>query len=101
MLDELDRLRESAALRQLLDHYTQRGAADDEAWQDRLMVLAGVKTAELVRLHGELIAWSWVEQNTGNVPVLQPAAVPSCYRATAAGRRALRWAQAEHLPEAA
>ena len=94
MFDELDRLREHEPLYRLLDHYAQRGAADREAWQDRLMELEGAEPRELVRLHGELLAYGWVQQNTGHTPTSQPGVVPGCYRVTAAGLRALKRAHA-------
>jgi hypothetical protein len=90
MLDDLQQLRESQELRQLLAHYAQGGALDREAWQDRLMELPGVPPRDLVRLHGQLIGYSWIEQNTGCTPVLKPGMVPGCYRITPAGQRALR-----------
>jgi hypothetical protein len=90
LFDELDWLRDSADLQRLLGHYAAVGATDREAWQDRLMELDGVEARELVRLHGLLIAFSWVEQNTGNTPVCRPGSVPACYRVTAAGIRALK-----------
>jgi hypothetical protein len=93
MFDELELLRGSPELQRLLGHYA---AADDdgrEAWQDRLMHLEGVEPRELVRLHGLLLAAGWVEQNTGNTPVLRPGAVPCCYQVTPAGRRAVRQAR--------
>jgi hypothetical protein len=92
LLDDLWRLRETEALARLLAHYADLGAADREAWQDRLMHLDGVEPRELVLLHGELIAYGWVEQNTGSTAVLRAGAVAACYRATAAGLRALRQA---------
>ena len=87
MFDEVDALRDSADLQRLLDHYVGACAADREAWQDRLMEVEGVEARELVRLHGLLIAFGWLEQNTGNVPVVRAGAVPGCYRVTAAGVR--------------
>jgi hypothetical protein len=87
MLDELDALRESPDLQRLLDHYVAACAADREAWQDRLMEPEGAEARELFRLHGLLIAFGWLEQNTGNVPVVRSGAVPCCYRVTAAGVR--------------
>ncbi len=95
MFDELDRLRESDALYQLLTHYAEAGAADREAWQDRLMELDGTPAAELVKLHGELIAYDWVIQNTGNTPVLKAGVVSCCYRITTTGLRALKRARAD------
>jgi hypothetical protein len=93
LADGWPRLRESEALARLLAHYADLGAADREAWQDRRMGLEGVEPRELVRLHGQLIACGWVEQNTGATPVLKPVVVAACYRVTAAGLRALRQAR--------
>ncbi len=104
MFDELDHLREDARLAGLLTHYAECGAADREAWQDRLMTLDGVPADTLVKLHGALIAFDWLEQNTGATPDARPGAVPQCYRITPAGQRALRKARLpveEDLAEAA
>ncbi len=90
MFDELDQLRADESLRRLLEHYADRGALDREAWQDRVMPSDGLSASDLVRLHGELLAQEWIEQNTGILPVLRPGAVPQCYRVTAAGLRALK-----------
>jgi len=90
MFDELERLRENENLRRLLAHYTDAGADNTEVWQDRLMELAGVEPRRLAKLHGELLAFSWIEQNTGRVSIPRPGSVPQCYRATPAGRRALK-----------
>ena len=73
--DGWPRLRQSEALGRLLTHYADLGAADREAWQDRRMALEGVESRELVRLHGQLIACGWLEQNTGATPVLRPGVV--------------------------
>ena len=48
---------------------------------------------ELVKWHGELIAYGWVEQNTGVVPGVKVGAVLGCYRITPAGVRALKQAR--------
>jgi hypothetical protein len=93
MFDELERLRECEALARLLDHYAQAGGNDREAWQDRVMHLEGVDARELVKLHGELIAHDWVEQNTGMTPVLKAGVAACCYRITASGIRAAKWAR--------
>jgi hypothetical protein len=82
MFDELERLGKDEWLFALLAHYAKAGAADREAWRARLGQLDGVRAEELVKLHGELIAYDWVEQNTGEVP--------ACYRVTPAGLRAFR-----------
>jgi hypothetical protein len=92
MFDVLDHLREDSHLAALLAHYTERGAEDREAWQDRVMRLDGVASEALVKLHGSLLAYDWIEQNTGTTPLV-PGGVPrQCYRVTAAGRRAFRTA---------
>jgi len=69
----------------LLTHYASLGEGNQEAWHDRLMHLEGVESPQMARLHGELIAFAWVEQNTGQVP--------ACYRITLAGWRAVKQAQ--------
>jgi hypothetical protein len=93
MAEDADRLREEEPLRGLLAHYA--GAEDREAWQDRVMELDGVERQALARLHGELLAYGWVEMNLGAAPPCRSGVVPQCYRATAAGRRALRELKAE------
>jgi hypothetical protein len=93
MWDDVRPLRTSSHLMQLLTHYAE--VADREAWQDRLMEMADLPPRELGRLHGELLAHGWIEQNTGSVPVLRVGAAPQCYRSTAAGRRALKNVLAE------
>ncbi len=93
MFDEVERLRSDERLFNLLAHYAEAGAADREAWQDRVMAMEGVEVRELARLHGELIACSWVEQNTGVTTVLKPGVAAACYRITSAGQRALKQAR--------
>ena len=82
MLAEFDHLRTNPHLFALLSHYAQLGTADREAWQPRLMHLEGVQPPELVKLHGELLAWGRLDQNTGQVP--------GGYRINLAGLRAIR-----------
>lgn len=88
MLDELKRLRDNAKLLIVLAHYDKLGTVDREVWQDRLMEWEGASTRDLVKWHGELLAFGWIEQNTGNVPILRAGAVPGCYRITSAGQKA-------------
>ncbi len=92
MLDELQRLGECAPLQMLLAHYAERGKPDREAWQDRLNGLEGQQSREMIRLHGELLAYGWIEQNTGVTPTPMPkdGGAPACYRVTSTGLRALR-----------
>ena len=90
MSDELDRLRTKPALLQLLTHYAELGTVCRETWQDRLMAMDGVESPEITKFHGELIAFSWIEQNTGNCPGIRAGTIPGCYRVTLAGLRALK-----------
>jgi hypothetical protein len=89
MFDELERLEEKK-LHTLLSHYAQLAGAEKEAWQDRLMQMENVEPRELAKLHGELIAYGWLEQNTGVTAILKPGVAASCYRVTTAGLRALK-----------
>jgi hypothetical protein len=52
--------------------------------------MEGVEARQLVKLHGELLAYGWLEQNTGLTPVLRAGAAANCYRITPAGLRALK-----------
>ena len=90
MLDELERLRSSEKLGRLLAHYACLHEQNPHVWQDRLMCLADAELIELSRLHGELIAFGWIDQNTGQTSDLTPGMVRACYRVTAAGVRALQ-----------
>jgi hypothetical protein len=96
MFDEMERLCGVKGLCELLAYYVERGAEDRQAWQDRPEEMEGVSGRELVRLHGELLAHGWIEQNTGLTPVLKAGAAPCCYRITTAGIRALKQASAAH-----
>ena len=97
MFDEMERLRDVKALFNLLDHYRRLAAPDRQVWQDRLPALDGVEPRELVKCHGELLAYGWLEQNTGSTPGARPGAAPACYRITSAGLRALKQLQAEEV----
>jgi hypothetical protein len=90
MFDELDRLREAAELHTLLTQYADLAGPDRQVWQDRRMALEGCGRRDLTKLHGELIAYGWIEQNTGVVPVARLDEAPGCYRVTPAGLRALK-----------
>jgi hypothetical protein len=95
MFDEMERLSESRPLFDLLSHYAALGGPDRQAWQDRHMEMEGAEPRELVKWHGELLAYGWVEQNTGALPAVRAASVPGCYRITPAGLRALKQAREE------
>jgi hypothetical protein len=87
MLDESQRLRENPHLLSLLSHYAQQGSEDRATWRDRLMQMEGVEPKQLSALHGELIAFDWIEQNTGQASALMDGVLANCYRITLNGLR--------------
>lgn len=97
MFDEMDRLRHGKELSALLAHYADLAAPDRQAWQDRVTELNGVEPRELIKLHGELIAFGWLEQNTGATPVLKQGFAPACYRITPSGLRAVKQLRTEEV----
>ena len=102
MLDDLDRLRSNPTLLTLLVHYADLAGDNRATWQDRVMEMEGVEPSTLVKLHGDLIAFGWIEQNTGQTPVLKPGTVAACYRVTAQGLRAIKQVETiEDLSEVA
>jgi hypothetical protein len=82
MLDNLERLRNNPQLLQLFSHYEMLGKTNPEAWCPRLMQMESDGKVDLVKLHGELIAFDFIEQNTGQMPC--------SYRLTRAGLKAIR-----------
>jgi hypothetical protein len=88
--NELERLRDTSGLFALLTHYADLAATERQAWQDRQMQVPGCDARQVTRLHGELIAYGWLEQDTGSVPQPRAGAVPGCYRVTREGLRALK-----------
>lgn len=90
MFDLFARLQANAHLLTLLNHYAQLGTEDRATWRDRLMRLDGVGPEQLTALHGELIAFDGVEQNTGNAVLLPDGTLASCYRVTPNGLREFR-----------
>jgi hypothetical protein len=95
MFDEHQRLRDTPELFTLLSHYADLAAPDRQAWHDRRMQLDGCESKQLTRLHGELMAYGWLEQNTGVVAVPQKGQAPGCYRVTRAGVKALEQVRSE------
>ena len=65
MIDDSLHLQENPHLLALLSHYAQQGTEDRATWRDRLMQMEGVEPKQLSTLHGELIVFDWIEQNTG------------------------------------
>jgi hypothetical protein len=90
VFDEIEELNPSSPLYRLLKHYADLGAVNRETWQDRLMVLDDLGPRELSRLHGELIARGWIEQNTGATPIVKPGIAAACYRISSQGAREYR-----------
>jgi hypothetical protein len=87
MLDESQRLRENPHLLALLSHYAQQGTEDRAIWRDRLMRMEGVEPKQLSFLHGEMIAFEWIEQNTGQASAFKDCVISACYRITLNGLR--------------
>ena len=90
MLDDSLRLQENPQLLALLSHYAQMGTEDRATWRDRLMQLEGVEPKQLSILHGELIAFDWIEENTGQALMLTDGTLSACYRITLNGLREYR-----------
>jgi hypothetical protein len=95
MLDEMERLRQTRELYELLEYYQHQAGDDRQAWRDRVVEWQGVPPRDLVRLHGELLAYGWLEQNTGITAAPRVGAALASYRITTAGIRALRQAREE------
>ena len=87
MLDDSLRLQENPHLLFLLSHYAQQGAEDRATWRDRLMQMEGVEAKELSALHGSLMAFDWIEQNTGQAFSVKDGTLSNCYRITLNGLR--------------
>src|SRR5580698_7847177 len=90
MLDFTVRLKENIHLLTLLSHYARMGSEDRTVWQDRLMKMEGIDSQQLTTLHGELIAFDWIEQNTGQAKMSQDGTLTACYRITLEGLREFR-----------
>jgi hypothetical protein len=90
MFDLSARLRANVHLLTLLSHYSRLGSGDRAAWRDRVMRMDGVAADQLTALHGELIAFDGIEQNTGHAALLPDGTVSGCYRVTPAGLREFR-----------
>ena len=88
---------ENPDLFDLLSHYAALAAPDRHVWQDRRMQQGESSPRAMTHLHGELIAYGWVEQNTGLTPALRKDEAPACYRITTTGMRALKQVQAGQI----
>lgn len=86
MFDDLERLRENPHLVELLAHYANLGKQDRSVWQQRLMEMEGIDSKELSKLHGDLIAFDWIEQNPGRDSTTG-GILASLYRVTSQGVR--------------
>lgn len=89
MFEELDRLRGDDRLAQLLAHYAEAGKVDRHTWRDRVMEMPGVEPREVSGLHGVLIAFDWIEQNTGHGSNAGEPIGARCYRVTLHGLRTI------------
>ena len=82
------RLQENSHLLALLTHYAQMGTENRAMWQE--MQMEGVEPKQLSALHGELIVFDWIEQNTGQAIMLTDGRLSACYRITLQGLREYR-----------
>jgi hypothetical protein len=57
------------------------GSEDRATWRDHLMQMEGVEPKQQSALHGELIAFDWIEQNTGANDRPSGWNASACYRA--------------------
>src|SRR5580692_7999486 len=87
MLDFSVRLRENTHLLALLSHYARKSPEDRTVWQDRLMKMEGIDSQQLTTLHGELIAYDWIEQNTGQAKMSQDGTLTAWYGCNLRGAR--------------
>ncbi|MEI7684813.1 MAG: hypothetical protein WCL32_07275 [Planctomycetota bacterium] len=88
--DDLDRLRNSQHLLVLLSRYADLGKENRSIWQPRLKEMDGLDPSQMSKLHGELLAFEWIELNTGHIP--------TSYRITPSGVRAVRQLQGVEHP---
>jgi hypothetical protein len=90
MINELERLSQSVPLQLLLSHYAEAGVTTPGEWQERARQLERVEVRLLAKLHGELLAYEWIEQNTHQTIHGRASATRCCYRVTEAGMLALK-----------
>ena len=83
-------LRENPHILALLSHYAQLVSDDRTVWQDRVMQMDGIDSKQLTALHGVLIAFNGIEQNTGHAIFRQDGTLSACYRITQSGLREFR-----------
>jgi hypothetical protein len=62
------------------------------------MQMEGVEPKQLSVLHGELIAFDWIEQNTGQALLVGDGTLSACYRITLNGLREYRHIQGIEMP---
>lgn len=99
MFDDVERLQDNPRLAELLSHYANLGKESRVIWQDRLMHMEGIEAKELSVLHGELMVFDWLEQNTGQASAFKEGAISACYRITLHGLRNLDRLQGVEIEE--
>ena len=97
--DELDRLRQDPRLVELLAHYASLGTPDRSVWQKRLSEMDGIDAKELSRLHGELIAFDWIELSPSRTSTVPGSVQAGVYRITSHGVRDLGQLQGVEVTE--
>jgi hypothetical protein len=91
VLGSAELLLEDAPLRDLLAWYGDLHAArPDAAWHDRRAELPHVDAAGLSRLHGDLIAFGWIDIRISPEALATPGEIRSACQITREGIRALK-----------
>jgi hypothetical protein len=97
--DDLERLRQDPRAIELLAYYAALGTPDRSVWQKRLGTMEGIDAKELSRLHGELIAFDWIEQNPSRNSAAPGSVQAGVYRITSHGVRDLCQVQGVEVTE--
>lgn len=77
-------------VKDLLMRYHRPTPDERAGWLARVMEMDGVNSQELTKLHGELLAQGWIEQNTEASLLPKDAFLESSYRITSSGVRRTR-----------
>ncbi|MFZ9792714.1 MAG: hypothetical protein ACO3GX_09980 [Gemmataceae bacterium] len=86
-------------IKSLLMRYYRPSSEERSAWQARVMELEGATSNEITKMHGELIAQGWIEQNLETILGRDGGSfLQSSYRITPSGVRTTKGLQ-ESLAE--
>lgn len=86
-------------IKNLLMRYYKPSADERLIWQARVMELDGATSNEITKMHGELLAQGWIEQNLESILCKESGSfLHSSYRITSSGVRTTKGLQ-ESLAE--